>query len=145
MRVRFTNTGDRPIQVGSHYPLGKMNPAMTWDRGFPPNYKLDIPAGTATRFEPGESKEVTIVRTGGKSAPNPDPPSELALRGVMVPHKESQFPSPDEDIEPYKISRETYASMYGPTVGDRIRLADSDLWAEIEVDHTVYGLSLIHI
>lgn len=139
MRVRFTNTGDRPIQVGSHYPLGKMNPAMTWDRDFPPNYKLDIPAGTATRFEPGESKEVTIVRTGGKSAPNPDPPSELALRGVMVPHKESQFPSPDEDIEPYKISRETYASMYGPTVGDRIRLADSDLWAEIEVDHTVYG------
>lgn len=139
MRVRFTNTGDRPIQVGSHYPLGKMNPAMTWDCDFPPNYKLDIPAGTATRFEPGESKEVTIVRTGGTSVPDPGPPSELAMRGVMVPHKEPQFPSPAEDIEPYKISRETYASMYGPTVGDRIRLADSDLWAEVEVDHTVYG------
>ncbi|WFD36980.1 urease [Malassezia cuniculi] len=136
--MRMTNTGDRPIQVGSHYPLVKLNPAMKFDRHAAVNYKLDIAAGTATRFEPGETKSVTLVHTGGRSMPPTPPPSELAKKGYLIPRPEPLTPSAPK-IKPFSLSRATYASMYGPTVGDRVRLADSDLWAVVEVDHTVYG------
>lgn len=56
-----TNTGDRPIQVGSHYPFADTNRALTFDRAAADRMRLDIPAGTAVRFEPGESKTVTLV------------------------------------------------------------------------------------
>jgi urease subunit gamma/beta len=56
-----TNTGDRPIQVGSHYPFERTNAALTFDRASASGMHLDIPAGTAVRFEPGETKNVTLV------------------------------------------------------------------------------------
>lgn len=139
MRMRMTNTGDRPIQVGSHFPLHKLNPAMHFDRAVCDLYKLDIAAGTATRFEPGESKTVTLVRTGGMAKSRPASPSPMAKRGVMVQHQMPIFPVEKETIEPFTLTRAAYAGLYGPTVGDRVRLADSDLWAVVEVDHTVYG------
>jgi urease subunit gamma/beta len=55
------NTGDRPVQVGSHYPFTKTNRALTFDRALAAGMRLDIPAGTAVRFEPGESKTVQLV------------------------------------------------------------------------------------
>jgi urease subunit gamma/beta len=60
-----TNTGDRPIQVGSHYHFFEANRALSFDRGATFGTHLDIPAGTAVRFEPGEAREVTLVFFGG--------------------------------------------------------------------------------
>jgi len=55
------NTGDRPIQVGSHYHFAETNPALSFDRARARGQRLDIPAGTAVRFEPGQTREVTLV------------------------------------------------------------------------------------
>jgi urease subunit beta len=55
------NTGDRPVQVGSHYHFAETNPALTFDRAKARGYRLDVPAGSAIRFEPGQSREVTLV------------------------------------------------------------------------------------
>ena len=61
----MTNTGDRPIQVGSHYPFDDTNRALAFDRVLARGRRLDIPAGTAVRFEPGETKTITLVDTAG--------------------------------------------------------------------------------
>ena len=55
------NTGDRPIQVGSHYHFAETNPALGFDRAKARGHRLDIPAGTAVRFEPGQAREVTLI------------------------------------------------------------------------------------
>ena len=59
------NTGDRPIQVGSHYHFFETNPALAFDREQARGMRLDIPAGTAVRFEPGQSREVMLVAISG--------------------------------------------------------------------------------
>ncbi len=64
--VRVTNLGDRPIQVGSHYHFIETNAALKFDRGAAYGQRLDIPAGTAVRFEPGETKTVKLVEIAGK-------------------------------------------------------------------------------
>ena len=61
------NTGDRPVQVGSHYHFAETNPALDFDRAAARGMRLDIAAGTAVRFEPGQSREVALVPlTGGR-------------------------------------------------------------------------------
>ena len=60
------NSGDRPIQVGSHYHFFETNPALKFDRNKARGMRLNIPAGTAVRFEPGQSREVTLVALAGK-------------------------------------------------------------------------------
>ena len=62
------NTGDRPIQIGSHYHFAETNPALTFDRAAARGMRLDIPAGTAVRFEPGQTREVTLVAYAGARA-----------------------------------------------------------------------------
>src|ERR1043165_7232456 len=64
--LTVANTGDRPIQVGSHYHFFETNPALKFDRKKPRGMRLDIPAGTAVRFEPGQSRDVTLVALAGK-------------------------------------------------------------------------------
>jgi urease subunit gamma/beta len=64
--LRVTNTGDRPIQVGSHYHFVEVNRALLFDRGRAYGFRLDIPAGTAVRFEPGEEQAVRLVAIGGR-------------------------------------------------------------------------------
>jgi urease subunit beta len=59
------NTGDRPIQIGSHYHFAAANPALSFDRDAARGHRLDVPAGTAVRFEPGITREVTLVPLGG--------------------------------------------------------------------------------
>jgi urease subunit beta len=59
------NTGDRPVQVGSHYHFFETNAALAFDRDKARGFRLDIPAGTAVRFEPGQSREVTLVAYAG--------------------------------------------------------------------------------
>jgi urease subunit beta len=63
--LRVANTGDRPIQVGSHYHFFETNDALRFDRAAARGFRLDIPAGTAVRFEPGQAREVTLVRLDG--------------------------------------------------------------------------------
>jgi urease subunit gamma/beta len=65
-RLPVTNTGDRPIQVGSHYHFVETNAALTFDRSAAHGMRLDIPAGTAVRFEPGETKTVSLVAIAGR-------------------------------------------------------------------------------
>src|ERR1700731_2427074 len=63
--VEVSNTGDRPIQVGSHYHFFETNPALKFERKKAKGFRLDIPAGTAVRFEPGQTREVTLVAFAG--------------------------------------------------------------------------------
>ena len=65
--LTVANTGDRPVQVGSHYHFAETNPALDFDRAAARGMRLDIAAGTAVRFEPGQSREVMLVPlTGGR-------------------------------------------------------------------------------
>ena len=75
--IPVANTGDRPIQVGSHYHFFETNPALKFDRPKARGFRLDIPAGTATRFEPGQSREVHLVALSGKRA-------VYGLRGAVM-------------------------------------------------------------
>ncbi len=65
IEVQVLNTGDRPIQIGSHFHFFEVNKDMQFDRMLSFGMRLDIPAGTAVRFEPGEEKQVTLVEFGG--------------------------------------------------------------------------------
>ena len=63
--LEVANTGDRPIQIGSHYHFAETNPALAFDRAAARGMRLDIAAGTAVRFEPGQTREVTLVPLRG--------------------------------------------------------------------------------
>ena len=65
IRLSVANTGDRPIQVGSHYHFYETNPGLSFDREKARGMRLDIAAGTAVRFEPGQERDVTLVPLGG--------------------------------------------------------------------------------
>jgi urease beta subunit len=64
--LKVANTGDRPIQVGSHYHFYETNEGLSFERDKALGMRLDIPAGTAVRFEPGQARDVTLVPFGGK-------------------------------------------------------------------------------
>jgi urease subunit beta len=65
LTIEVSNTGDRPIQVGSHFHFYEVNSALQFDREATKGMRLDIPAGTAVRFEPGDEKEVNLVAIAG--------------------------------------------------------------------------------
>jgi urease subunit gamma/beta len=66
LTLHVSNTGDRPIQVGSHYHFYETNPALSFDRAKARGMRLDIPAGTAVRFEPGQSRDVNLIPLSGE-------------------------------------------------------------------------------
>ena len=66
LRLTVVNHGDRPVQVGSHYHFFEVNPALVFERDAARGFRLDIPAGTAVRFEPGQARTVTLVALAGK-------------------------------------------------------------------------------
>jgi urease subunit alpha len=138
--LEVTNTGDRPVQVGSHYHFAETNRALDFDRDAAHGLRLDIPAGTAVRFEPGDRKTVRLVPFGGArevyglrgltDGPlNATPAAASTEAGPGIPHR--------------AIPRSQYAQLYGPTVGDRVRLGDTGLFAEVEGDCTVYGEEVV--
>ncbi|EST07340.1 Urease, gamma/gamma-beta subunit [Kalmanozyma brasiliensis GHG001] len=155
--VQVTNTGDRPIQVGSHYPFLETNAALSFPRLLALGKRLDIAAGTAIRFEPGDSKAVTLVQVGGTkilaggnnlaAGPLDEFLASNESKSALVKRIEAagfaNEPAPhmadDTPPAPLQLSRDAYAALYGPTVGDKVRLADSPLWLEVEKDYTVYG------
>merc|ERR1711879_743748 len=129
--LRVENTGDRPIQVGSHYHFAETNPALSFDRDAALGYHLNIASGTAVRFEPGQGREVTLVEFAGKR-------EIYGFRGDVM----GQLPDAegaDDATVAATMDRTAYAQMFGPTVGDKVRLGDTDLWIQVEQDFTVYG------
>ncbi|KAJ3389324.1 hypothetical protein HDU84_008871 [Entophlyctis sp. JEL0112] len=150
--VKVTNTGDRPVQVGSHYHFIETNKELNFDRIAAYGKRLDIPAGTAIRFEPGDTKIVSLVpiagnkviRGGNNIASGPVDFSQSNIDSIVrrldafgFKHTPLEFPL--APLPACIMSRRRYADAFGPTVGDRIRLAESSLWIEIEKDYTVYG------
>lgn len=131
-KLMVENTGDRPVQIGSHFHFYEVNPALKFDREAAYGYRLNIPAGTAVRFEPGEKKQVELVKLGGNGR-------VVGLNGRTNRSVYSDSAPGTTAGTPVRISREKYASMYGPTVGDRVRLADTDLVVEVERDYAIYG------
>ena len=65
LKLSVANTGDRPVQVGSHYHFYEANEALSFDRDAAKGFRLDIPAGTAVRFEPGQTRDVALVAYAG--------------------------------------------------------------------------------
>jgi urease subunit beta len=66
VNLMVANTGDRPVQVGSHYHFAETNPALDFDRTLARGMRLDIPPGSAVRFEPGQRREVKLIAIGGR-------------------------------------------------------------------------------
>jgi urease len=142
------NTGDRPIQVGSHYAFTETNKALEFDRAKAIGYRLNVPAGTAVRFEAGEPKRVTLVPIGGSRHiltgnrlhnGNAQEDAAAILRRV---HAGGFLHEPQDTVKPgkaYVMDRAAYRDMYGPTVGDTIRLGDTSLVVRVEQDYAIYG------
>ena len=151
--LTVTSLADRPIQVGSHYHFTESNKRLEFDRGHAYGCHLNIAAGTAVRFEPGETKTVFLVEIGGNKVVHggnliSDGPYDPKNRDAVVKKaKERGFAHKDQEIKPKSkkqnapvtIDRELYAEMNGPTTGDKIRLGDTGLIAEVEKDFTFYG------
>ncbi|XP_050206198.1 urease [Mercurialis annua] len=153
--LKVINHGDRPIQVGSHYHFVETNPCLVFDRMKAHGKRLNIPAGTAVRFEPGESKSVILVSIGGKKMIRGgngivDGPADANHAAIAESIHVRQFGNQEEvnasegktgedSVFNAVITREAYANMYGPTTGDKVRLGDTNLYAEIERDFVVYG------
>ncbi|KAF2170127.1 hypothetical protein M409DRAFT_35982 [Zasmidium cellare ATCC 36951] len=151
IRLKVTSQGDRPIQVGSHYHFAETNPKLEFDRLKARGMRLDIPAGTSVRFEPGDSKTVTLVEIagnqlvrGGNALAEGPIGDESATQAILQRlqsggflHKEE--PASDQPLDPFIMAREAYIAMFGPTTGDKIRLGPTDLWIQVERDLTVYG------
>ncbi|TFK94011.1 urease [Polyporus arcularius HHB13444] len=150
VRLRVMNNGDRPIQVGSHYHFIETNAALVFDRGKAYGKRLDIAAGTAVRFEPGDTKTVTLcaiaganIITGGNRLASGvvdlSRTDEIVRNLVQKGFGYTPDPGALEVSEDTDIGRDAYVAMFGPTVGDRVRLGDTALWIEVERDETVYG------
>ena len=130
-RLRVANSGDRPVQVGSHYHFLEVNPALEFDREAARGRRLDIPSGTSVRFEPGQARTVTLVPYRGSRI-------VTGFSGqVMGPAGPDRTGPGAADAA--RIPRAAYAAMYGPTVGDRLRLADTELFITVERDLTIHG------
>ena len=134
-RCGATNTGDRPIQVGSHYHFFEANRALEFDRAAAFGMHLDIPAGTAVRFEPGESKEVTLVelRRHRRGVRPQQPDHGSAQRAAARPRKAAaaaQAREPDSGslTRMATMTRKDYAALYGPTTGDACGSATPRCW-----------------
>ena len=128
-----------------------MNAQLEFDRIKAYGYFLDIPAGTSVRFEPGDAKTVTCVQIGGKRIIRggnglASGPVDLSRTDEVLKRlQEAGFahkvePAGDSaHIDPFTMTREGYVGMFGPTLGDVVRLGATDLWIKVEKDYTMYG------
>ncbi|KAG4437410.1 Urease [Cadophora sp. M221] len=149
--LKVTSKGDRPIQIGSHYHFIETNPQLEFDRGKAYGYRLDIAAGTSVRFEPGDTKTVALVEIGGNKIIRggnhlASGKVDLSLIDDIVTKLQqggfAHAPEPMGDaahISGFEMDRAAYATMFGPTVGDTVRLGFTDLWIKVEKDLTSYG------
>ncbi|KAL9089294.1 MAG: hypothetical protein Q9165_005862 [Trypethelium subeluteriae] len=152
IKLKVVSKGDRPIQVGSHYHFVETNPQLDFDRVRAHGFRLDVPAGTSVRFEPGDTKTVTLVQIGGNQvirggnglANGSIHDASIAAR-IIDRIRQGGFlhtPEPAGDsihIDVASMERHAYISMFGPTTGDLVRLGATDLWIKVEKDFTHYG------
>lgn len=138
MRLRYSST-----QVGSHYLFTEANKALEFDREQAVDKHLDIPSGTAVRFEPGDKKTVILCSIRGNKVVRggngfTDIIKSKLSGGITDDIYQAFGHLPEPEVSPWfterDMSREEYISMFGPTTGDRIRLGDTSLWIEIEKD-----------
>ncbi|MCP1661051.1 urease subunit alpha [Neisseria perflava] len=127
--LTVANLGDRPIQVGSHYHFFETNAALQFDREAAKGFHLNVPSGNAVRFEPGESKTVELVSFGGNQV----------LHGFHNDTNGKVAVANDTGKPALVIPRAQYAATYGPTVGDKVRLGDTGLFATVEKDLLTHG------
>lgn len=152
LRLKVVSKGDRPIQVGSHYHFLETNPLLEFDRLRARGMRLDIAAGTSVRFEPGDTRTVTLVPIagnqvirGGNNLASGHIHDTSIVEGILRKLQEGNFlnvaedPAADLALQPCTVDRQSYIAMFGPTTGDRVRLGATDLWIEVERDMTVYG------
>ena len=140
IKITVQNTGDRPVQIGSHYHFYEVNPALSFNREVTKGYRLNIASGTAVRFEPSQARSVELVEYAGSK-------TIFGFRGeIMGPLAESHSNTfGNEQIKDYasdheaSMDRESYAQMFGPTTGDQVRLANTDIWIQVENDLATYG------
>lgn len=124
--VEVVNTGDRPIQIGSHYHFFEVNEALSFDREPTLGYRLNIVPGTAVRFEPGQAREVELVAIAGRQHIYGFAGKVMGAADIKsTPHTSQK-----------RVDRSIHAEHFGPTTGDKVRLADTDLWLEVEYDLT---------
>lgn len=120
LSVEVENTGDRPVQIGSHYHFGEANPALDFDRDAARGHRLDIPAGTAVRFEPGVRREVDLVPLAGKRAVwglrgevrgRLDPPDDVDI--VDAPRPEEPDRDDPEEPDPFTTPEDSRTTQGG--------------------------------
>ena len=148
VEVKVTNTGDRPIQIGSHYHFIETNAALVFDRGEAYGRRLNVPSGSSVRFEPGERKVVSLVDIAGARVVRS---GNLLTDGAATADRKDEVMARvtargfgHEDAgsapgEPLQLERSHYAELYGPTVGDVVHLGDTALSVRVERDFTSYG------
>ena len=129
----------------------EVNPQLSFDRLKAYGFFLDIAAGTSIRFEPGDAKTVTCVEIGGQRIIRggngiASGPLDVSRKDEVIKRlQERGFEhTPDsvgdsDHIGPFTMTREGYVGMFGPTMGDMVRLGATDLWIKVEKDYTVYG------
>ncbi|EXK82028.1 urea amidohydrolase (urease) alpha subunit [Fusarium oxysporum f. sp. raphani 54005] len=151
VRLTVTNQGTRAVHIGSHFHFMETNPNLDFDRGKAYGYHLDLPAGEFLRFEPNEPKTVTLVQVGGsriiqggsgytKGPVDPTNVQKILQQLQQAGYRHSlEGSTGQQTVKPCSISRKKYASAYGPTTGDCIRLGSTDLWVKVEKDCTSYG------
>lgn len=146
IELAVTNTGDRPIQVGSHYAFVETNKALKFDRKQAIGMRLNIPAGASVRFEPGESKSVTLTELGGTK--NVITGNRLTngscndVDAIMERVTTQGFQHEAAPVIPgkaYVMDGTSYADIFGPTTGDKVLLGDTSLEIRVEKDYTTYG------
>jgi len=149
VEVSVTNTGDRPVQVGSHYAFVETNKALEFDRQVAIGKRLNVPSGSSARFEPGETKTVTLVEIGGNKRvvmgnrltdgiASADRTDEIMARVAAGNFKHVTAAHVPEGTA-FVMERSSYADMYGPTTGDCVVLGDTNLKIRVECDLTEYG------
>ncbi|KAF9883806.1 hypothetical protein FE257_002790 [Aspergillus nanangensis] len=151
IKLKVVSKGDRPIQVGSHYHFIETNPQLHFDRIRAYGYRLDIPAGTSVRFEPGDTKTVTLVEIAGNKVikggnflasgkVDLSRVDEIMQRLEVEGFAHVSDPTLDAAlVTPFTMDREAYARMFGPTTGDLVRLGLTNLWVRVEKDYSAYG------
>ncbi|CAM6119228.1 unnamed protein product [Calypogeia fissa] len=156
VKLSVTNKGDRPIQVGSHYHFIETNSFLVFDRKEAFGKRLHILAGTAVRFEAGITKEVVLVEIGGNkkitggnglatgivdSAQLPRIMKAVESGGFGHCEDKNAIRGTSGEVEELSltVTRQQYTNIFGPTVGDKVRLGDTNLLAEVEKDYAVYG------
>lgn len=146
VELTVTNTGDRPIQVGSHYAFVETNKMLEFDRKAAIGKRLNVPSGASVRFEPGESKRVTLCSVGGNKRvvsgnllTNGESDPDAIMHRVLEGRFKHKPAAAMFKGQPFRMDRAAYADMYGPTVGDKVVLGDTCLEICVEKDYTVYG------